>query len=114
MASSPLHHIPLRAAANVLENVRNPRVSDAPSLTGPAPWTDAIYSHWKEYGVDPEELRAFGNKGRVVGDSLILPITGFSPGLGQVLITIFGDMGAGKIEDPEARVRHLWKGTWRS
>ncbi|KAJ3056662.1 hypothetical protein HK097_005338 [Rhizophlyctis rosea] len=125
MASAPYHPIPARAAGNVFHRIAKvmrakgkwdesylPSV-DAPKLTGPAPWTDAVYSFWREQGINPEAMREFGDRGKVTSDVLILPITAFSPGLMQVLTTVFGDMGSKRIEDPAARVRHMWKGTWR-
>ncbi|KAJ3032051.1 hypothetical protein HDV00_008002 [Rhizophlyctis rosea] len=125
MASTPFHPIPSRAAANVFKRITKVyRVKgkwdtsilstyDAPKVTGPAPWTDAVYSVWRENGVHPEAMREFGDRGKIIGDVLTLPITAFSPGLMQVLTTVFGDMGSKHIEDPAARVQHMWKGTWR-
>jgi alpha 1,6-mannosyltransferase len=86
---------------------------DVIQLTGPAPWTSSIFWSWKAFGVQWEDLREFGDRSRVIGDQLVLPITSFSPGLGQVLITMFGNMGSKRIEDPDALVRHLWAGSWR-
>ncbi|GIL66428.1 hypothetical protein Vafri_19944 [Volvox africanus] len=44
--------------------------------------------------------------GTLVGDLLVLPITAFSPGVGH--------MGAGPVGHPEARVQHLFGGSWRT
>ena len=40
--------------------------------------------------------------GRRVGDVVVLPITSFSPGVGQ--------MGAGEVDDPMAFVKHDFEG----
>ncbi|KAI8808629.1 nucleotide-diphospho-sugar transferase [Cladochytrium replicatum] len=117
-AAAPGSRIMADVLHNVLVNLRTTPVdawptSDPTYLTGPAPWTDAIYGFALEHGVDLERLRGYGDEGRMFGDVLILPITAFSPGLGQVLSTDFGSMGAKRLDSPEARVRHLWKSVWR-
>ncbi|KAG9999199.1 hypothetical protein KCU78_g16035, partial [Aureobasidium melanogenum] len=40
-----------------------------------------------------------------VGDVVVLPITSFSPGVGQ--------MGAGDDDDPMAFVKHNFEGSWK-
>ncbi len=82
-------------------------------MTGPAPWTQANFWSWKAYQIHWEDFREFGDSSRVVGDQLIFPITAFSPGLGEILITMFGNQGSKSISDKDARVRHMWKGSWR-
>lgn len=53
-----------------------------------------------QYGLDPivYNVPSFD-------DTLVLPITGFSPGVGH--------MGAGEIDDPEAKVHHKFSGSWK-
>ncbi|VEU19624.1 DEKNAAC100708 [Brettanomyces naardenensis] len=41
----------------------------------------------------------------MIDDVMVLPITGFSPGVGQ--------MGSGSVKDPLAYVKHLFGGTWK-
>lgn len=86
---------------------------DVIELTGPGPWTDAVFWSWKAHEVDWQDLREFGDRGRIIGDELVLPITAFSPGLGEVLITNYGNMGSKPIRDKDARVQHTWDSSWR-
>lgn len=80
-------------------------------FTGPAVWTDVIFSYFN----DARFFDMSTSKGaidwhnftgmtatRKVGDVIVLPITGFSPGVGQ--------MGAGEYDDPTAFVRHGFEG----
>lgn len=87
-------------------------------FTGPAQWTDALFDYFNDarfFGV--EGGSAGGEKGvggidwknftgmespRKVGDVVVLPITGFSPGVRQ--------MGAKEYDDPQAMVRHDFEG----
>ncbi|KAE8418650.1 putative deacetylase LmbE-like domain-containing protein [Aspergillus pseudocaelatus] len=80
-------------------------------LTGPAAFTAAV----KEWLVTTTGLRwnalsglADGGQSKVVGDILVLPITGFSPGRG-----IYGNMGSKSVDDPSARLFHHAQGSWR-
>ncbi|TPX44433.1 hypothetical protein SeLEV6574_g04503 [Synchytrium endobioticum] len=119
MASRAGHPILARTAHSIFSKLATMtpaeiRNADVPRLTGPAPWTYAVYGHMAEHGVDWNDLREWGDKARTIGDVVILPITAFAPGYGQVLSTVFGNMGSKKIDDPDARVRHLWRGVWRS
>ncbi|KAM0218385.1 hypothetical protein ACHAPA_005324 [Fusarium lateritium] len=83
-------------------------------FTGPAVWTDAIM----EYFNDARFFDMSGSKGPIdyknftgmetskrVGDVVVLPITSFSPGVGQ--------MGAKEPDDPMAFVKHDFEGTWK-
>ncbi|KAF4477167.1 alpha 1,6-mannosyltransferase [Fusarium agapanthi] len=83
-------------------------------FTGPAVWTDAIM----EYFNDPRFFDMSQSKGTIdyknftgmetskrVGDVVVLPITSFSPGVGQ--------MGAKEPDDPMAFVKHDFEGTWK-
>ncbi|CAK4032964.1 glycosyltransferase family 32 [Lecanosticta acicola] len=83
-------------------------------FTGPAIWTDTIFKFFN----NPEYFDMSTSKGNItwhqftgitqakkVGDVVILPITSFSPGVGQ--------MNAGDIDDPMAFVQHTFEGTWK-
>lgn len=83
-------------------------------FTGPALWTDAIFKFFN----NPEYFDMATSKGNItweqftgikqakkVGDVVVLPITAFSPGVGQ--------MGAGEDDDPMAMVKHNFEGTWK-
>lgn len=80
-------------------------------FTGPAVWTDIIFSYFN----DPRYFDMSNSKGAIdwhnftgmtatkkVGDVIVLPITSFSPGVGQ--------MGAKEYDDPMAFVRHGFEG----
>jgi alpha 1,6-mannosyltransferase len=80
-------------------------------FTGPAIWTDAIFKFFN----NPEYFDMATSKGNItwqqftgikqakkVGDVIVLPITAFSPGVGQ--------MGAGETDDPQAMVQHAFEG----
>lgn len=60
--------------------------------------------HEKEMAVNWETFTGMSRPG-MVDDVMVLPITGFSPGVGQ--------MGARKETDPLAFVRHTFSGTWK-
>ncbi|OAA62775.1 glycosyltransferase family 32 protein [Niveomyces insectorum RCEF 264] len=49
-----------------------------------------------------------GGKAKIVGDVLVFPITGFSPGRGT-----YGNMGSKPVTDPDARLQHHAQGSWR-
>ncbi|PTB76825.1 glycosyltransferase family 32 protein [Trichoderma longibrachiatum ATCC 18648] len=83
-------------------------------LTGPAVWTDTIMDYFN----DERYFDMENSKGRIdyrnftgmetskrVGDVVVLPITSFSPGVGQ--------MGAKDYDDPMAFVKHDFEGTWK-
>lgn len=72
-------------------------ISSAPSLYGSLPRIVPKGRDWKEF----QGL----THGTVVDDLLLLPITAFSPGVGH--------MGAKSLGHPEARVHHLFRGSWR-
>jgi len=80
-------------------------------FTGPAVWTDAVFKFFN----NAEYFDMSTSKGNItwqqftgikqakkVGDVVVLPITSFSPGVGQ--------MGAGDVDDPMAFVQHLFEG----
>ncbi|OAA54911.1 initiation-specific alpha-1,6-mannosyltransferase [Cordyceps fumosorosea ARSEF 2679] len=83
-------------------------------LTGPAVWTDTIMDYFN----DARFFDMTASEGKIdfrnftgmevskrVGDVVVLPITGFSPGVGQ--------MGAKDYDDPMAFVKHDFEGTWK-
>lgn len=80
-------------------------------FTGPAIWTDMIFRYFN----NPEYFDMSTSKGNIswerftgittmkkVGDVIVLPITSFSPGVGQ--------MGAMDEDDPMAFVKHAFEG----
>lgn len=96
-----------RKASGELENTPDWGVVE---FTGPALWTDALFDYFND-----ERFSSTGPAGvvdwrnftgmetpRKVGDVLVLPITGFSPGVGQ--------MGAKEYDDPQAMVKHDFEG----
>ncbi|EED17616.1 alpha-1,6-mannosyltransferase subunit (Och1), putative [Talaromyces stipitatus ATCC 10500] len=82
-------------------------------FTGPAVWTDAVFRYFN----NPDYFLSEGTRNvtyedftgltrqKKVGDVAVLPITSFSPGVGQ--------MGAQGPEDPLAFVSHLFEGSWK-
>ncbi|KOS21051.1 Initiation-specific alpha-1 [Escovopsis weberi] len=83
-------------------------------ITGPAKWTDTIMDYFNDgrffdmknskIRIDYKQFTGMTSS-KKVGDVVILPITSFSPGVGQ--------MGAGDIDDPMAFVKHDFEGTWK-
>ncbi|KAF3768537.1 family 32 glycosyltransferase [Cryphonectria parasitica EP155] len=95
----------------LLDNFKDKNVIE---FTGPAVWTDVIFGYFN----DARYFDISSSKGAIdwhnftgmtatkkVGDVIVLPITSFSPGVGQ--------MGAGDYDDPMAFVRHGFSGTWK-
>ncbi len=115
IASSPGHPI----LADVLHHIffswheHSSFQGDVIEVTGPGPWTRAIYRYLTSYGIHWNDLREFGKIGRRIGSALILPITAFANGHGTWLMGAFGTMGAGPIDDPDALVNHWYAGSWR-
>lgn len=82
-------------------------------FTGPAIWTDAVFRYFN----NPEYFQGDGPRNvtyedftsltvqKKVGDVAVLPITSFSPGVGQ--------MGAGDRGDRLAFVYHEFEGSWK-
>lgn len=100
-----------RKRAGLLENMHDKNVIE---FTGPAVWTDAVFDYFN----DPRYFDMKASKGLIdwqnftgmedtkrVGDVIVLPITGFSPGVGQ--------MGAKEYDDPMAFVKHDFEGSWK-
>ena len=80
-------------------------------LTGPAIWTDTIIDYFNdpkyfitEEGDVPIDYKEFTgmDSPKRVGDVVVLPITSFSPGVGQ--------MGSKEPDDPMAFVKHDFEG----
>jgi alpha 1,6-mannosyltransferase len=97
----------LKRAGKLAKFVSN----DVVGLTGPAVWTDTIMDYFN----DGRFFDMSQSKGTIdyrnftgmtaskrVGDVVVLPITSFSPGVGQ--------MGAGETDDPMAFVKHEFEG----
>ena len=93
------------------------KLEDPLSLTGPAAITVAAMEtlnktaglRWDAVSGLPE-ANEFGRSSRtkVIGSTVILPITGFSPGRGK-----YGNMGSKSVDDPAARLQHKAQGSWR-
>lgn len=88
--------------------------NDVVDLTGPAVWTDTIMDYFNderffdmEHSKGKIDYRNFTGMetSKRVGDVVVLPITSFSPGVGQ--------MGAKDYDDPMAFVKHDFEGTWK-
>ncbi|EAA36513.1 glycosyltransferase family 32 protein [Neurospora crassa] len=83
-------------------------------FTGPALWTDVIFEYFNDQryfdmthsagSIDWKNFTGMEASKRV-GDVVVLPITSFSPGVGQ--------MGAKEYDDPMAFVKHDFEGTWK-
>lgn len=120
--SKPGHPVLVDVVATITEEVhRRKRIGELHTtikgpgsvveFTGPALWTDAIFRFFN----NPDYFDMSTSKGNItwqqftgitaakkVGDVVVLPITSFSPGVGQ--------MGAGDIDDPMAFVHHTFEG----
>ncbi|GAB7350696.1 hypothetical protein MBLNU459_g1255t1 [Dothideomycetes sp. NU459] len=84
---------------------------DPLELTGPAAITKATKEYMERTcGLRWQALSGLedGGRSKVISDTLILPITGFSPGRGK-----YGNMGSRPYSDPDARLRHNAQGSWR-
>ncbi|KAI6712987.1 hypothetical protein JHW43_004456 [Diplocarpon mali] len=121
--SKPGHPVLRNIVANITEEtIRKQKLGTLKGLkddkvieyTGPGVWTDTIFdflndkkyfdmraSHenitWKDFtGM---------TAAKTIGDVVVLPITSFSPGVGQ--------MGAEDYEHPMAFVKHEFEGSWK-
>ncbi|KAJ6115280.1 hypothetical protein N7486_001058 [Penicillium sp. IBT 16267x] len=84
---------------------------DPLNLTGPVALTDVTQEWLKiNWGLRWNALSGLADGGlsKLVGDVLVLPITGLSPGRGQ-----YGNMGSKPMTDPSARLVHHAHGSWR-
>lgn len=101
-------------ARGQLRHGRSPTNVSIVEFTGPAVWTDTVFDYFNnhdyfEFNSKFQNVTAqdFFNikEHKKVGDVLVLPITSFSPGVGQ--------MGAGEPDDPMAFVKHEFEGSWK-
>ncbi|KAK3712252.1 alpha-1,6-mannosyltransferase Och1 [Vermiconidia calcicola] len=121
--SKPGHPVLVDIVASITEEtLRRKRAGELDKMhmksivefTGPAVWTDAIFKFFN----NPDYFDMSTSKGNItwkdftgitqakkVGDVVVLPITSFSPGVGQ--------MNAGEDDDPMAFVKHAFEGTWK-
>ncbi|KFY80856.1 hypothetical protein V499_00311 [Pseudogymnoascus sp. VKM F-103] len=84
---------------------------DPLKLTGPeAITTAAMVQLEDDAGLRWEALTGLkdGGRSKAVGDTIIFPITGFSPGRSS-----YGNMGSKPLTDPDARLQHRAQGSWR-
>lgn len=80
-------------------------------LTGPAAITKAAIDQLAEdHNLRFNALSGLedGGRSKLIGDTLIFPITGFSPGRGRL-----NNMGSKPITSKDARVWHQAQGSWR-
>lgn len=122
--AKPGHPVLLEIVANItlttlekkknglLKSFRDDKVIE---FTGPAVWTDVIFAFLNDeryFDMSTSQgnitWRDFTGmtSAKKVGDLVVLPITSFSPGVGQ--------MGAGDYEDPMAYVKHEFEGMYFS
>ncbi|KAF2729570.1 hypothetical protein EJ04DRAFT_65215 [Polyplosphaeria fusca] len=120
--SKPGHPVLVDVVANITqetlkrksENRLSKNHKDIIEFTGPALWTDTIFSFFN----NPDYFDMSTSKGNItwehfsgmktpkkVGDVIVLPITSFSPGIKT--------MNAGEDDDPMAFVKHNFEGTWK-
>jgi alpha 1,6-mannosyltransferase len=117
--SKPGHPILREMVANITEETLKHRemgtlketLDSIVEFTGPALWTDHIFAFFNDpqYFDIPEDAKEIDweaftgiTSAKKVGDVIVLPITSFSPGVGQ--------MGAGEDNDPMAFVKHVFEG----
>ncbi|KFZ07943.1 hypothetical protein V501_06158 [Pseudogymnoascus sp. VKM F-4519 (FW-2642)] len=84
---------------------------DPLKLTGPeAITTAAMVQLEDDAGLRWEALTGLkdGGRSKAIGDTIIFPITAFSPGRSS-----YGNMGSKPLTDPEARLQHRAQGSWR-
>ena len=91
--------------------VTNVLKQDPLELAGPVAMTKASME-WlgEKTGVRWQALSGLhdGGRSKVILDTLILPITGFSPGRAK-----YGNMGSKPLSHPDARLKHAAQGSWR-
>lgn len=116
--SKPGHPVLREIVANItLETLERKRkgtlkkkLDKVVDWTGPAVWTDTIFQYFnnpKFFNIQSASTIDYRNftgmkEPKKVGDVVVLPITSFSPGVGQ--------MGAGEVDDPMAFVKHDFEG----
>jgi alpha 1,6-mannosyltransferase len=118
--AKPGHPVLRQIVANITEQtldkkkagkLRSVKDKNVIEFTGPAVWTDTIFGYMND---ERYFDMATGNGNitwkdftgmtapKKIGDVVVLPITSFSPGVGQ--------MGAGEYDDPMAFVKHEFEG----
>lgn len=88
------------------------KTEDPLKLTGPEAITVAAKEILKaKAGLRWQALTGLkdGGRSKLVDSTIILPITGFSPGRAKN----YGNMGSKPITDPAARLQHKAQGSWR-
>ncbi|TYJ52494.1 hypothetical protein B9479_006888 [Cryptococcus floricola] len=94
------------AEVTAMNEVKNGGPVGVMGWTGPGVWTDAVLGWLRVgWGVRWVDLRGLREPMRV-GDVLILPVTGFSPGV--------GNFGAQQRGHPQAMVEHGFAGSWKT
>ncbi|KFY97672.1 hypothetical protein V498_01931 [Pseudogymnoascus sp. VKM F-4517 (FW-2822)] len=84
---------------------------DPLKFTGPEAITVATMAQLKDdAGLRWEAVTGLqdGGRSKAVGDTIIFPITAFSPGRSK-----YGNMGSKPLTDPDARLQHRAQGSWR-
>ena len=103
----PILHQIVQKIADISPLMASKTVTDERILewTGPGIWTDVISDYLSaKYQFSLSYLKNL-EEPKLIGDIYILPITGFSPGLNR--------MGSKPIDHLQAKVRHLFVGSWR-
>jgi mannosyltransferase OCH1-like enzyme len=103
----PILHQIVQKIADISPSMTRKTITDEQILewTGPGVWTDVISDYLlAKYKFSLSYLKNL-KEPKLIGDIYILPITGFSPGLNR--------MGSKSINDLQAKVRHLFAGSWR-
>ncbi|WWC92083.1 uncharacterized protein L201_007037 [Kwoniella dendrophila CBS 6074] len=90
---------------DVLNEPKNGGPVGVMAWTGPGIWTDAVLSYLRvKYGLVWTDLKDLREPLRV-GDVVVLPVTGFSPGV--------GNFGAQMSSHHQAMVEHAFAGSWK-
>ncbi|OWT37939.1 alpha 1,6-mannosyltransferase [Cryptococcus neoformans Bt1] len=94
------------ASVSVLNEPKKGGPIGVMAWTGPGVWTDAVLSYLKvKYGVQWVDFKGIQEPLRV-GDVVILPVTGFSPGV--------GNFGSQHRTHRQAMVEHRFAGSWKN
>lgn len=112
------------AKVNVLDEPRHGGPLGVMKWTGPSVWTDAVIGYLRaKYGLIWPDLKDLKQPLRV-GDVVILPVTGFSPGVGNFgagwpwgefacLLWVSEWTLAHIRSDAQAMVEHKFAGSWK-
>ncbi|KIR51471.1 alpha 1,6-mannosyltransferase [Cryptococcus gattii Ru294] len=94
------------ASVSVLNEPKHGGPVGVMAWTGPGVWTDAVLSYLRvKYGVKWVDFKGTQEPLRI-GDVVILPVTGFSPGV--------GNFGSQHRTHREAMVEHRFAGSWKN